>query len=73
MLFFVTIVYSTLISFVNGLLCTSDGVFANPLDTHSFYRCTSGLPHLIQCPLGFIWNSNTEICDWKSIKRMLLK
>ncbi|CAM4760848.1 unnamed protein product [Rotaria magnacalcarata] len=65
MLFLAALLYLTLISIVNAFVCTNDGLFANPLDIHSFYQCASGTPHLMPCPAGLVCNSDGKLCDWK--------
>merc|ERR1711973_1024212 len=50
---------------VLGFTCPStNGVFANPSDCASFYKCYRGRPGLFNCPGGLLFNAPSQVCDW---------
>lgn len=54
----------------NAFQCPSfDGFFENTQDKHSFYQCAHGIPHLMQCPAGLVWDHQQKVCDWATDKR----
>ncbi|XP_037081919.1 peritrophin-1-like [Pollicipes pollicipes] len=43
---------------------TSNGLFPNPKDCHSFYHCSNGYPYLKDCPANLEFNPVLLVCDW---------
>ncbi|XP_025832634.1 chitin-binding domain protein cbd-1 [Agrilus planipennis] len=33
-------------------------------DCSKFYECSNGIPNLLQCPEGTLFNSDLNVCDW---------
>ncbi len=36
----------------------------NPLDCSTFYSCSGGVPILMFCPPGLLFNDKLDVCDW---------
>ena len=43
---------------------TSNGLFPNPVDCHSFYQCSNGHAYLMDCPANLEFNPVLQVCDW---------
>ena len=49
----------------SGFDCpTSNGLFPNPKDCHSFYQCSNGHAYLMDCPSNLEFNPVLQVCDW---------
>ncbi|CDW58146.1 CBM 14 and Glyco hydro 18 domain containing prote in [Trichuris trichiura] len=46
--------------------CPDDGLFANPLDDHSFYNCSNRIPVKKYCENGTSFSSENKICSQPS-------
>ncbi|XP_075911143.1 chitin-binding domain protein cbd-1-like isoform X2 [Petromyzon marinus] len=51
---------------VNPVFCQSkaDGLYADPLDSHSFYHCSNSQTYHKQCPANLVFNPAISVCDW---------
>ncbi len=36
----------------------------NPADCSTFFSCSMGIPILMFCPVGLLFNKMLEVCDW---------
>ncbi|XP_037034263.1 uncharacterized protein LOC119075546 [Bradysia coprophila] len=43
--------------------CTDDGVFPEPSDCTRYRTCEAGESSLLQCPTGFVFNSQLNVCQ----------
>ena len=43
---------------------TSNGLFPNPKDCHTFYQCSNGNAYLMDCPSNLEFNPVLQVCDW---------
>ena len=39
----------------------------NPADPSTFFSCSNGVPILMNCPDGLIFNDKIDHCDWPSM------
>ncbi|XP_078739415.1 uncharacterized protein LOC144952821 [Lampetra fluviatilis] len=53
-------------SVVNSVFCQdkADGLYPDPLDSHSFYHCSNSLTYHKQCPANLVFNPAISVCDW---------
>ncbi|CAF3988575.1 unnamed protein product [Rotaria sordida] len=51
-----------------GFVCPTDGLFLNPHDEHTYFRCVLGTAHLMPCPAGLVWDQSNRICEWPSVQ-----
>ncbi|XP_061437967.1 uncharacterized protein LOC133362994 isoform X3 [Lethenteron reissneri] len=51
---------------VNSVFCQdkADGLYPDPLDSHSFYHCSNSLTYHKQCPANLVFNPAISVCDW---------
>ncbi|CAM9118368.1 unnamed protein product [Lampetra fluviatilis] len=42
----------------------ADGLYANPLNSHTFYQCSNSLTYLKSCPSTLVFNPAICVCDW---------
>ncbi|XP_078477940.1 chondroitin proteoglycan 2-like [Lampetra planeri] len=51
---------------VNSVFCQgkADGLYANPLNSHTFYQCSNSLTYLKSCPSTLVFNPAICVCDW---------
>ncbi|KAH7711052.1 hypothetical protein AAVH_21638 [Aphelenchoides avenae] len=47
--------------------CPADGLFPNPENCDSFFRCVSGTPYLQYCPASLKFSKETQECVWPEI------
>lgn len=69
---YAAVLFLIFIENTNGFVCTSDGLLANPSNTHTYYQCSSGVAYLMQCPSGLVWHEDKRRCDWKKEERKFL-
>ena len=41
-----------------------DDLLPNPRNPNTFYQCVNGVPVLMPCPEGLVFNPETNVCDW---------
>lgn len=63
-----TAVYADLMArCISVFECPADGLFPNPENCDSFFRCVSGTPYLQYCPASLKFSKETQECVWPEI------
>ena len=54
-----------------ALDCTNlpSGVYANPEDCTTFYKCSNGYSYLYSCPSNLLFDEPTLQCEWPELAR----
>jgi hypothetical protein len=51
--------------------CTNqpNGLYPNPADCSTFYKCANGYTYLYDCPSGLLFDEPTLQCEWPELAR----
>jgi len=46
--------------------CNYNNLLAHPVDPNKYLQCGSGMEFILSCPDKLVFNSATQVCDYKT-------
>jgi hypothetical protein len=56
-----------------GFVCPTDGLFLNPDDENTYFKCALGTAYQMSCLSGLVWDQVNQVCQWPSVLGLFRK